>query len=188
MKERESVRILQECIDLQRKKAHDYQNPNSTVKQADHYRRGVDTIHDMIHQKLLRAQSLIESGSKPNNESLEDTYKDMINYCSFAVAWLRRGIDGQSLKRDEFNNPYPVELHEHPDVTEVIYDQSGPYPDIDIPSIAAPTLVPAESKMSVEQILADEEDNVNRITKGSTASKMESLENTIEKVKNASHK
>lgn len=93
--ERESILILQECIELQKKKSEDYQNPNSNVKQADHYRRGLDTIHDMIHQKLLRAQSLLESGAAPKNEALEDTYKDMINFCSFAVAWIRGKIDGQ---------------------------------------------------------------------------------------------
>ena len=32
---RESVKVLQECIDLQTQKANDYQNPNSKVKQAD---------------------------------------------------------------------------------------------------------------------------------------------------------
>ena len=49
---KESVNVLNECIELQLKKSQDYQNPNSNIKQAMHYRRGVDTIHDMIHQKL----------------------------------------------------------------------------------------------------------------------------------------
>src|SRR5665213_2418504 len=33
----ESVKVLQECIDLQLKKSRDYQNPASTIKQADYY-------------------------------------------------------------------------------------------------------------------------------------------------------
>ena len=86
--EKESVKILKECIDLQLAKSQDYQNPKSDIKQAMHYRRGVDTIHDMIHQKLLRAQSLLEADGDVKFESLEDTYKDMINYCSFAVSYL----------------------------------------------------------------------------------------------------
>ena len=49
---KESVKILEECIELQLAKSKAYQNPTSTIKQAMHYRRGVDTIHDMIHQKL----------------------------------------------------------------------------------------------------------------------------------------
>jgi hypothetical protein len=103
--ERESVKVLQECIDLQLRKSQDYQNPNSNVTQAMHYRRGVDSIHDIIQGKLYRAQSLLESGthSTANFESLEDTYKDLINYASFAVAWLRNGVPGQDPDRDLFN-------------------------------------------------------------------------------------
>ena len=105
-KERESVRVLQECIDLQLKKSQDYQNPNSNVVQAMHYRRGVDSIHDIIQGKVYRAQSLLESagsGHDANFESLEDTYKDIINYCSFAVSWLRGEMEGQDQTRDMFN-------------------------------------------------------------------------------------
>ena len=91
----ESVNVLIECQVIQEKKSEDYESPKSNIKQAMHYRRGVDTIHDMIHQKLIRAQSLLESGDNPNHESLEDTYIDMINYCSFAVSFLRGKMDGQ---------------------------------------------------------------------------------------------
>lgn len=101
--ERESVVVLRECIELQLKKSRDYQNPNSNIVQAMHYRRGIDTIHDMIWQKLLRAQSLLESGNNPNHESLEDTYKDLINYASFAVSYLRKRLPGQDPSRDIFN-------------------------------------------------------------------------------------
>ena len=88
---KESVEVLKECIELQLAKSKDYQNPKSNIKQAMHYRRGVDTIH----QKLLRAQSLLEADGEVKFESLEDTYKDMINYCSFAVSYLRGKMDGQ---------------------------------------------------------------------------------------------
>ena len=107
MTDKESVTVLKECIDLQLKKSQDYQNPNSNVKQAMHYRRGVDSLHDIMQGKMYRAQSLLESGrvDEANFESLEDTYKDLINYASFAVAWLRGGIEGQDPGRDIFNNP-----------------------------------------------------------------------------------
>ncbi len=100
---RESINVLQECIDLQVKKGMDYENPNSSVKQAMYYRRGIDTIHDMMLIKIYRAQSLLESGQNPNFESLEDTYKDLINYASFAVSWLRGKMEGQDQSRDIFN-------------------------------------------------------------------------------------
>ena len=100
--DRHSVDVLKECIELQIRKGRDYQNPKSNIKQAMHYRRGVDTIHDMIHQKLLRAQSLLEADGNPNFESLEDTYKDMINYCSFAVSYMRGKMEGQDDKNTRY--------------------------------------------------------------------------------------
>jgi hypothetical protein len=105
MSERESVKILRECIEVQNAKSADYQNPASSVKQADYYPNGIATLHDILHAKMLRAKSLIESGNQPNNESLEDSYKDLINYASFAVAWLRGGIPGQDPNRDHLNRP-----------------------------------------------------------------------------------
>jgi hypothetical protein len=101
--DRESIKVLRECIELQLRKSKDYQNPSSRVVQAMHYRRGIDTIHDIIHQKLLRAQSLLESPTSPSFESLEDTYKDMINYASFAIAYMRGRMEGQDPGRDMFN-------------------------------------------------------------------------------------
>ena len=104
LKERkESVKVLQECIDLQLKKSQDYQSDSSNITQAMHYRRGVDTIHDIILGKITRATSLLESGKDPNFESLEDTYKDMINYASFAVSYMRGKMEVQQAGRDMFN-------------------------------------------------------------------------------------
>lgn len=110
--ERESVRVLKECIDLQVRKSRDYQNSASKVRQADYYRLGIDSIYDMLHTKMLRILSLIETAkanptAEPNFESLEDTLKDLINYSSFGVAWLRKKIDGQDENCDMFNNPLP---------------------------------------------------------------------------------
>ena len=100
---KESVEVLHECISLQLQKSQDYQSDESTVTQAMHYRRGVDTIHDIILGKVVRATSLLESGNEPNFESLEDTYKDLINYSSFAVSYLRGKMEGQDPNRDMFN-------------------------------------------------------------------------------------
>lgn len=100
---KESVLVLSECMDLQLRKGRDYQNPDSNVRQAMHYRRGIDSIHDILQGKMYRAQSLIESGAAVNFESLEDTYKDLINYASFAVEYLRGKMDGQDPGRDMFN-------------------------------------------------------------------------------------
>ena len=105
---KESIVVLNECIELQTRKSNDYQNPNSIVRQADYYPQGVATILDIIHAKNLRMRSVLEAmqrdpNYKPNFESLEDSAKDAINYCSFLVAYLRGAIDGQSEDRDFLN-------------------------------------------------------------------------------------
>jgi hypothetical protein len=106
--DRESVKVLQECIDLQLRKSNDYQNPNSNIRQADYYPNGCQSIFDSMHAKVLRMRSVMEAMNndpnyKPNFESLEDSARDLINYSSFFVAYMRGKIDGQELDRDWLN-------------------------------------------------------------------------------------
>ena len=112
----ESVNVLQECVELQLRKSRDYQNPNSTVKQADYYPNGVITIHDIMHAKMLRMKSVMEAmqsdGYNPNFESLEDSAKDLINYASFFVAYCRGEIPGQNDQHDIFNRRKNVSKNE----------------------------------------------------------------------------
>ena len=110
MTERYSVQVLRDCIELQNKKGSDYQNKVSTVKQADYYRLGVDTIYDIMHAKMLRMKSLLETAratndAAPNFESLADSAKDLINYASFFAAYAEGKVDGQDPKLDMFNRP-----------------------------------------------------------------------------------
>lgn len=106
---KESIRVLQECIELQNKKANDYQNPNSRIKQGEYYPRGINTISDICWAKMLRIISVLEALEndaeyQENFEGVSDSFLDLINYCSFAVAWLRGKIDGQDPSKDIFNN------------------------------------------------------------------------------------
>ena len=97
--------VLRDCIALQKTKGSDYQCAGSGIKQADHYPRGIETITDMVWQKMIRARSILykmREGESINHESLMDTYKDIINYSSFAVSWLLKGIDGQKPDQDVF--------------------------------------------------------------------------------------
>ena len=101
---KESLKVLQECAELQTKKSNDYQNPNSNIRQADYYPRGVASLLDIVHAKTLRMFSVLEAMEndpkyKPNFESLEDSAKDLINYGSFIAAYIRGGIDGQDPDR-----------------------------------------------------------------------------------------
>jgi len=91
-----SCEVLQECIELQLRKAHDYQNPNSSVKQIDYYPHGLQSLYDIMNAKLLRIRSLMESGAAPNHESIDDSLRDLINYASFAVSYNAGKIPGQT--------------------------------------------------------------------------------------------
>ena len=108
---RESLKVLQECAELQQKKSKDYQNEKSRIRQADHYPRGCATILDMVHQKITRMYSIMEAmehGETPNFESLEDTAKDGINYLSFFVSYSRGKMEGQDPHRDFVNRQRKV--------------------------------------------------------------------------------
>jgi hypothetical protein len=112
MTERHSVQVLSECIALQNAKANDYQNKNSRILQAD-YTNGCATIHDIMNGKMLRMQSVMEAmqndpNYSPNFESLEDSAKDLINYASFFVSYLRGKIEGQRTDRDFLNRKIHV--------------------------------------------------------------------------------
>lgn len=105
---RESLRVLQECAEVQNKKSQDYQNDKSRIVQADYYPRGIASIMDIIHAKTLRLWSVLEAMENdpdynPNFESMEDSFKDLINYASFGVAYCRGKIPGQRQDRDFLN-------------------------------------------------------------------------------------
>lgn len=131
MTERHSVQVLRECIDLQNKKANDYQNSNSQIKQADYYPSGCLTILEIIHAKVLRMRSVMEAmqndpNYKPNFESLEDSAKDLVNYASFFVAYSRGKVDGQEADRDFLNRKIDTtkNVNSVPDLNE-IWDSMG---------------------------------------------------------------
>lgn len=115
MTERYSVKILSECIELQTRKGADYQNVASTIKQADYYRHGLNTIYDIMHAKMLRIRSLIEAAeANPENEvkfeSISDSAKDLINYASFFASYAEGKMDGQIEGNDIFNRSKKVEV------------------------------------------------------------------------------
>ena len=105
---KESIKVLQECAEIQTKKGTDYQNEHSRIKQADYYPNGVSTLLDINHAKMLRMQSVVAAMQadptyEPNFESIEDSAKDMINYCSFTIEYCRGQMQGQDPNRDFLN-------------------------------------------------------------------------------------
>lgn len=104
---RYSAQILEEAARLQIQKGQDYQSEHSTVKQADYYPHGIDSIMDIVNAKYLRMKSVLDKmkhGGAANNESIFDSCIDGINYLSFAAAWLEGEIDGQSPDKDIFGD------------------------------------------------------------------------------------
>ena len=132
MLKKESIKVLDECAELQLKKSNDYQNPNSNIRQADYYPRGIASLLDIVHAKTLRMYSVLEAmendkNYKPNFESLEDSAKDLINYGSFIVAYLRGGIDGQKEDRDFLNRKIWVDNIWNPEVETDVSVSGVPY-------------------------------------------------------------
>ena len=123
---RESIKVLQECAEIQDKKSRDYQNENSRIRQADYYPRGILSIMELINTKTIRLWSVLEAmendpNYEPNFESIEDSLKDLINYSSFAVAYSRGKIDGQTPDRDFLNRKIEVK----PSTVKEIRDAEG---------------------------------------------------------------
>jgi len=111
---KESLKVLQECAEIQVKKSNDYQNERSRIRQADYYPRGAASLMDIMHTKMLRMWSVLEAmeqdpSYKPNFESIEDSAKDLINYASFLVSYCRGQIDGQDPTRDFLNRKEKTE-------------------------------------------------------------------------------
>lgn len=106
--ERESVRVLRECIEIHLRKAQDYNNDLSGVTVADYYPNGLDDFEYIIDTlKRLRQRSQIEAlrhnpGHTANYEGLEDTLKDRIIYTAMAVEFIRGKMPGQDPRRDLF--------------------------------------------------------------------------------------
>ena len=80
---KESIKVLQECAELQDRKSRDYQNEKSRIVQADYYPRGIASIMDIIHAKTLRFWSVLEAmenapAYKPHFDSIQDSFKDLV--------------------------------------------------------------------------------------------------------------
>jgi hypothetical protein len=89
--------IFEKCLKLSMSKRQDY-TTNSKVDNHENFKRSAEIAswfkHDkdksyaiLIGTKLARLGALLSSGAEPNNESIEDSFVDLINYCSL---WLER--------------------------------------------------------------------------------------------------
>ena len=133
--DRYSIEVLMDCIELQSKKGQDYQSKSSSVKQADYYRLGLDTIYDIMWAKMLRIKSQLEAARNnpehvTNFESIGDSAKDLINYCSFFVSYAEGKMDGQNPDNDIFNRP-KIEKYNPVDSEKLSKYPTGDFPTKD---------------------------------------------------------
>lgn len=89
--EQEFQTLFDECYELICRKQRDYGTGNIESF-------GSAGVLVRLSDKLARLKHLMTSGQVPENESLEDTWRDIVNY----------GIIGLALERDAIFHP-PVE-------------------------------------------------------------------------------
>ena len=80
--------ILEEQKQVLDNKGKDYQNPNSSITDADYYKWDKVPGMTMMQTKLLRYASVIEGGNNPNHEGATDSLRDLINYAARTLAYL----------------------------------------------------------------------------------------------------
>ena len=77
--------LLSELEALMLKKHADYGPKNI----ADAPGGAINGLRVRMHDKLARINNLTDSGAEPNNESLEDSFKDLANYGIIGLMVLR---------------------------------------------------------------------------------------------------
>ena len=90
--------IFASCLALSESKRKDYttgadnhQNFRRTQEIQSWFTKDIDKPYIvLISTKLARLASLLSDSRVPNNESIEDSFKDLINYCGL---WAERRLD-----------------------------------------------------------------------------------------------
>lgn len=82
--EDEAADIYNECRTILYKKQADY-GPKSVSQAPGGALNGVLV---RMHDKWQRIQHLVETGATPENESLIDSFQDLLNYCVIALMVL----------------------------------------------------------------------------------------------------
>src|SRR5688572_12526287 len=80
--------IMQEGIELMKRKAADYtsgtdryENFKRSAEISSWFKNDIDKVFAvLIATKLARLGSLLRRDKTPNNEAIEDTFKDLVNY------------------------------------------------------------------------------------------------------------
>lgn len=91
--------IFDKCLKITMSKREDYTS-NPKADAHENFKRSAEiaswfnneqdkSYAVLIGTKLARLGSLLSSGKEPNNESIEDSFEDLINYCGL---WAERRL------------------------------------------------------------------------------------------------
>lgn len=107
-KDRAAVRVLQDCIELMKKKAQDYQSDNSSVQPIDYYPNGISDfvfLIDVLKRfRMISVLDNIKAGGAPNFDTLRDILQDRIVYLALAIEFVDGEMEGQLPGRDIWNH------------------------------------------------------------------------------------
>lgn len=87
-------KLFQECLTIVQSKAKDYANDNDCFCNFKHIASMSklpvwQTFMVFMCCKIARLNELLSSSKEPNNESIEDSLKDLINYAALLSVWLK---------------------------------------------------------------------------------------------------
>lgn len=107
--------MLDQMRSIHNKKSHDYSNDKdsfSNFKQAaelcKHFTNPIDQVFvSIIGIKFARLAELLSSGKTPNNESVDDSFVDLANYCALWGAFYRE----KAVADKAFDNSQLMDLH-----------------------------------------------------------------------------
>src|SRR3954469_124963 len=107
----EFVSLLQKCIEVHYKKNHDYASGDNPFSNFD--RQGIivswfskpidQAFTSVIAIKIARLAELLSNDVVPNNESIDDNFVDLVNYCGLWAAWHIRSSTSGVSKSEELD-------------------------------------------------------------------------------------
>jgi hypothetical protein len=76
--------VYADAMDVLVQKQHDYGPKNISLSPGG----PINGLRVRMHDKLSRINNLVESGATPKNESLRDSFLDMMNYSAIGLMVL----------------------------------------------------------------------------------------------------
>lgn len=84
-------RVFEECLELYKRKNHDYSNKGESAFDKGYKKMGVKSLWLRLNDKFTRFESLLfaEDEAQVKDEKIEDTLLDLINYAAMGLAKLK---------------------------------------------------------------------------------------------------